>query len=519
MPLITGQMLNNRYRIVKLLGQGGFGAVYRAWDVKLQRPCAIKERFESSPEGQRQFAREAQIFARLSHPNLARVTDFFTLPEQGLYLVMDYVEGQDLDARLAQDGRLPEAQVLEWIRQVCEALHYLHSQVPPIIHRDIKPANIKITPDNRAMLVDFGLARPYDPQSRTTQGARAVTPGYSPIEQYGKDTPDARVDVYALGATLYMLLTGVPPLDSTSRVVGAVLAAPRQLNPIISRTTGQVILKCLELSPENRFNTIKEMQAVLYYRTDAEFLTPVTAGPATMLGPIAAAAQLPARPPRQRARPPRPAFAGGRSQQQITRFGRVEYSSPMDVGQEYLLRIGLLLERHGRRLMEGARVHWSTLHMASMEEEPIIRITPSSGYLSVSPPFRDIKVSKLRDVFADFRLTPHHVGSGAKGACQVQVDFEYQGEIIHQLCLDARIQDPFKLGPVKIPHKYWKGFGLVGGGIAGFETAASLFNLYNPAGSLLNAALFAGGLFAALLLVLFAIVLWQRAARRLKQRF
>ena len=272
MPLIQSQILKDRYRIVKLLGQGGFGAVYRAWDTTLNVPCAVKESFELSPEGQRQFLREAQILAGLRHANLPRVTDYFALPGQGQYLVMDFVAGDDLEARRAQaGGKLPEAQVLNWIAQVCDALATMHRQADPVIHRDIKPANIKITPPDedaplgRAMLVDFGVAKVYDPKSRTTVGARAVTPGYSPHEQYGQTSAatDARTDIYALGATLYSLLTGYEPLESILRVVDDTLVPPRQLEPGISPPVEAIILKAMAVSPKQRYQSAAELKGAL----------------------------------------------------------------------------------------------------------------------------------------------------------------------------------------------------------------------------------------------------------------
>ena len=177
MTLNPGDILNNRYRMVKMLGQGGFGAVYRAWDLNLETPRAIKENLETSPEAQRQFKREAQILDKLSHPNLTKVIDHFILPGQGQYLVMEFVEGKDLQEMLnAAGGPLPAEKVLPWISQICDALDYLHSHEPSIIHRDVKPANIKITPQGKAMLVDFGIAKVYDADVKTTIGARALTP-------------------------------------------------------------------------------------------------------------------------------------------------------------------------------------------------------------------------------------------------------------------------------------------------------------------------------------------------------
>src|SRR5512139_161471 len=133
MSLSPGQILNNRYRIVRLLGQGGFGAVYRAWDTNLESPRAIKENLDTSPEAQRQFKREAQILDKLIHPNLPRVLDHFIIPGQGQYLVMDFIDGQDLQAMLDERGSLPEPKFMPWIFQVCDALTYLHSQNPPVI--------------------------------------------------------------------------------------------------------------------------------------------------------------------------------------------------------------------------------------------------------------------------------------------------------------------------------------------------------------------------------------------------
>ena len=264
MPLSTGQILNNRYRIVKLLGQGGFGAVYRAWDINLDRPCAVKENLDASPPAQQQFQREARILADLNHPNLARVIDYFFIPGQGQYFVMDFVEGQDLQQMLdLAGGPLPEAQVLGWIRQVCDALAYLHSQNPPVIHRDVKPANIKITPEGRAMLVDFGIAKVYDPNLKTTAGARAVTAGYSPPEQYGSGKTDARSDIYALGASLYTLLSGQAPVESVERSAGKTLLAPSSLNSSISPYTEKAILQAMDLNPAQRQHTASELKASL----------------------------------------------------------------------------------------------------------------------------------------------------------------------------------------------------------------------------------------------------------------
>lgn len=265
MPLTTGTILNNRYRIVRLLGQGGFGAIYRVWDLNMECPRALKENLGTSPEAQRQFKREAQLLDKLIHPHLPRVIDHFIIPGQGQYLVMDFVEGEDLQQRLERAGvPLVESEVLPWIEQVCDALNYLHRQNPPVVHRDIKPANIRITPEGKALLVDFGIAKLYDPHTPTTLGARAATPGFSPLEQYGRGVhTDARSDVYALGATLYALLTAQVPPEAPERALGKMLPPPRQLNPAISPRAEQAILKALEMQPEQRFPTVEAFKAAL----------------------------------------------------------------------------------------------------------------------------------------------------------------------------------------------------------------------------------------------------------------
>ncbi len=264
MALEVGETLNNRYRIVALLGQGGMGAVYRAWDLNLKRGVALKENADRSPEAARQFEREATMLAQLAHANLPRVTDHFSLPDRGQYLVMDYVEGEDLESLLAREGALPEAQAVDWVAQVCDALAYLHRQKPPIIHRDIKPANIRVTPDGRAMLVDFGIAKQAEAGGRTTVGARAVTPGFSPPEQYGDGATDARSDTYALGATLYHLLTGRPPTESIKRMVGmAEVVPPRQVNPAISPSVEAAVMTALALPTDRRFQDAAALRAAL----------------------------------------------------------------------------------------------------------------------------------------------------------------------------------------------------------------------------------------------------------------
>ena len=265
--LAPSDVLQGRYRVIRLLGKGGMGAVYQAQDTRLgNRPVAVKENFDASTEAQAQFQLEATTLATLNHLNLPRVTDHFIEPSGKQYLVMDFVEGQDLQEMLDQQGRLSEAQALPWIEQVCDALEYLHGQNPPIIHRDIKPANIKITPAGRAMLVDFGIAKQFRPGQQTMAAARAVTSGFSPPEQYGAGRTDARSDIYALGATLYCLLTGQVPPDAMDRLTGDRLIPPRQLNPSVSTAVEAAILAALRLNPADRPPSVRDFRQMVIGR-------------------------------------------------------------------------------------------------------------------------------------------------------------------------------------------------------------------------------------------------------------
>ena len=253
MPLPEDTVLENRYRIDGLLAQGGMGAIYRGFDTNLSTPVAIKENFFQTPQAINQFKREALILARLRHPALPRVTHHFSFAGRQ-YLVMDFVEGEDLWEMVQRRSRpLDEAQALHYISQVCEAVGYLHRQNPPIIHRDIKPQNIKITPDGRAILVDFGIAKEVMPGDRTLPGAQGVTPGFSPPEQYSGRGTTPSSDVYALGATLYAVLTGKKPPDSISMMVGgAKFVPPDKINVNLSRRTSQAIIHAMQVQPADR---------------------------------------------------------------------------------------------------------------------------------------------------------------------------------------------------------------------------------------------------------------------------
>jgi eukaryotic-like serine/threonine-protein kinase len=264
MTLAPGTILNNRYRIVSILGQGGMGAVYQAMDENLDIPVAVKENLFLTDEYSRQFQREANILASLKHPNLPRVGDYFTIPAQGQYLIMDYIDGEDLRQRIERMGFLPEEEVILIGAAICDALTYLHTRRPSIIHRDIKPGNIKITPDGRITLVDFGLAKIMIANQQTTTGARAMTPGYSPPEQYGTAPTDARTDIYSLGATLYACLTSTIPEDGLARATGKSDLTPvREISSKTSKRLANVIEKALAVDPDDRFQTAEDFKDAL----------------------------------------------------------------------------------------------------------------------------------------------------------------------------------------------------------------------------------------------------------------
>ncbi len=264
-PLPPGARLkNNRYLIKTFLSAGGFGAIYLAEDTVMQgRLCVLKESFDQSPDGRAQFEVEAATLSVLNHPHLVRVTDSFVEPSQKMYLAMEYVEGEDLEELLKRAANgLPEKQALAWMDQILDAVAYCHAYNPKVIHRDIKPANIRIRKaDGAAILVDFGIAKIGG--GRTRAAARGYSPGYAPPEQYGTGT-DTYSDVYALGATLYHLLTGrVPPESVDIAHSGAVLQPPRSLNPGISAHVEQIILTAMQLAPQDRFRTAGDMRLAL----------------------------------------------------------------------------------------------------------------------------------------------------------------------------------------------------------------------------------------------------------------
>ena len=271
-------ILRDRYKIRQIIGQGGMGSIYLADDLLLEgRLCALKEVYQDSnlaedvlKQTREQFFREATVLARLDHPNLPKVSDFFS-HEGRDFLVMDYIPGKDLRTLMVEARQrgefLSEREVLGWASQLTEALSYLHSQDTPVLHRDIKPSNIKLTPNGLIKLVDFGLVKLMVPDEMTVtvlQGRGTAL--YTPLEQYGGDSghTDVRSDVYALGATLYHLFTGHPPVEARERFLNPEsLVLMEEINPDISLRTQRAVAWAMNLHPADRPESIEIFRKAL----------------------------------------------------------------------------------------------------------------------------------------------------------------------------------------------------------------------------------------------------------------
>ncbi|NBO64086.1 MAG: serine/threonine protein kinase [Acidobacteria bacterium] len=237
--LMPGTLLANRYRIVRRIGGGGMGSVYLAEDHNLaNRSVAVKEMIEMfADESTRQkaiedFKREAELLARLDHPSIPTIYQYFFDQGRGrYYLVMKYIDGGDLARRQREsNGRVSELTVTRWAIEACDVLDYIHNQKPPIIYRDLKPANLMLdSRTNRLMLVDFGIARFVSPSQK---GVTAIgTMGYAPPELFAGNV-EVRSDIYGLGATMFHLLTGVDPQENPLLIFDFVKnQRPRKINP------------------------------------------------------------------------------------------------------------------------------------------------------------------------------------------------------------------------------------------------------------------------------------------------
>jgi serine/threonine protein kinase len=269
--LPRGTILQSRYRIVKRLGSGGMGAVYEAVDRRLNVTLAVKETFSDDQRLRRQFGREARMLAKLNHPALPRVTDYFTESNRA-FLVMQFIPGPDLAEVITRKrGPFPRREVLAWADQVLGALVYLHSPERQIVHRDIKPHNLKLTSSGQIALLDFGLAKS-DTTESSVNSRRSVfgfTRRYSPPEQIQDLGTTPRSDIYALGATLYHLFTGVKPPDAITRATVLAEGKPDPLRPAhevyleVGPEIATVLNRALALNPDDRCGSAEEFRDAL----------------------------------------------------------------------------------------------------------------------------------------------------------------------------------------------------------------------------------------------------------------
>lgn len=303
-PLPLGAVVHGRYRIASVVGRGGLGTVYQVTDVLFgkQNVYALKELIDQSQGARKQFELESQWLQSLDHNHIPKVREHFEWHGR-LYLVMDFVDGENLEQKLVRVGvrGLAEPQLIQWIVPICDALHYLHTRLPPILHRDVKPANIIVTPAGHPVLVDLGIAKEHLPGANQTLTfvRKAGTEGYAPPEQYasgGQTGPWS--DVYGLGATLYHLVTGRVPPTAVERVaLDRQLVRPRELNAAVSPQLDAVICRALALRPAERFPSMVEF---------AQALAPGSGAMIASRAPSARAPQVPRTPPAEPSWPSRP---------------------------------------------------------------------------------------------------------------------------------------------------------------------------------------------------------------------
>lgn len=256
-----GTVIEGKYEILKLIGTGGMSYVYLAMDKRLNKQWAVKE-IKKTANGkndeiiENSLLTEANLMKKLDHPALPRIVDIIDNGET-IYVIMDYIEGESLDKILCEYGAQPQELVIDWAKQVCDALQYLHSQNPPIIYRDMKPSNIMLKPEGNIKIIDFGIAREYKEQSLADTKVLG-TKGYASPEHYGNRQTDARSDIYTLGMTMHHLLTGADP-----RPADYMYAPIRQWNPELSGGLERIIDKCTALNPDERYQTCNELMYAL----------------------------------------------------------------------------------------------------------------------------------------------------------------------------------------------------------------------------------------------------------------
>ena len=259
--LEIGSIIDGKYKILNKIGQGGMSVVYLAMNERANKQWAIKEVRKDGVKDydvvRQGLIAETDILKRLNHPHLPSIIDVIDRDDTFL-IVTDYIEGKSLDHWLKKDGAQPQEKVVEWAKQICDVLGYLHSRKPPIIYRDLKPANVMLKPDGQIMIIDFGTAREFKETSIEDTSCLG-TQGYAAPEQYGgHGQTDARTDIYTLGATMYHLLTGhnpsLPPYE---------MYPIRRWNPALSSGLEKIVLKCTQRNPNDRYQNCAELMYAL----------------------------------------------------------------------------------------------------------------------------------------------------------------------------------------------------------------------------------------------------------------
>lgn len=255
---VINSVIEDKYEILKMIGQGGMSKVYLAMDKRLNKQWAVKEITKNARDKNNEAViqsaiAEANMIKRLDHPALPRIVDIIDYGNL-IYVIMDYIEGEPLNKVLDEYGAQPQDVVIEWAKQLCQVLDYLHTRKPPIIYRDMKPANIMMKPDGNLKLIDFGIAREYKEQN-LADTVSLGTKGYAAPEQFGgKGQTDARTDVYCLGVTLYHLVTGQNPCEPPYE-----LYPIRHWNPALSGGLERIIQKCTQLNPDDRYQSCADL--------------------------------------------------------------------------------------------------------------------------------------------------------------------------------------------------------------------------------------------------------------------
>lgn len=261
---VTGTIIEGKYEILKLIGKGGMSKVYLAMDRNLNKQWAVKEIQRQTNDKNNEVVvqsaiAEANLMKKLDHPCLPRIVDIINKPDV-IYVVMDYIEGEPLSKVLEKYGAQPQESVIEWAQELAGVLEYLHMQSPPIIYRDMKPANIMLQPNGNIKLIDFGIAREYKNQN-LTDTVSLGTRGYAAPEQFGgKGQTDPRTDIYGLGVTMYHLITGKNPCEPPYE-----LYPIRYWNPDLSSGMENIILKCTQLNPQERYASCAELYYALQH--------------------------------------------------------------------------------------------------------------------------------------------------------------------------------------------------------------------------------------------------------------